>query len=92
MKDKNIRFVKWFVDFIMGIILLISFSTGLLKFIFLMQLFNFTDLVLPMARISDIHDRSGLILGILVAVHLYLNRGWIIKTTKVIFVDRKVPE
>jgi hypothetical protein len=38
--------------------------------------------VLPIALFSVIHDWSGLALGILVAVHLFLNRAWILSMTK----------
>ncbi|MCK9579433.1 MAG: hypothetical protein M0Q92_03160 [Methanoregula sp.] len=40
--------------------------------------------VLPSALISDIHDWSGLVLGIVVCLHLYLNRHWIISMTKTV--------
>jgi hypothetical protein len=38
--------------------------------------------VLPMALVSDIHDRAGVFLVILVAIHLALNRGWIMSMTR----------
>jgi hypothetical protein len=40
------------------------------------------DVVLPLAVVSDIHDWSGLALGILVGIHLFLNRTWIVAMTK----------
>jgi hypothetical protein len=92
MNAKDIKFVKWFVDLIMGVVLLISFSTGLFKFTILMRWFGLTNVILPMAEISDIHDRSGLVLGVMVAIHLYLNRKWIIKTTRTIIFDQDIPE
>ena len=70
------------VNCAMGISFLTSFVTGLFKFIFLMRMLGATNLVLPLALMSDIHDWSGLALGILVAIHLYLNRAWIMVMIK----------
>lgn len=66
----------------MGITFLTSLCTGLLKFTLLMRLLGLTFIVLPSARISDIHDWSGIVLGCCVGLHLYLNRAWIIAMTK----------
>lgn len=74
--------VKWCVDLAMGIVFLFSAVTGILKFTVLMRLSGFTDIVLPMALMSDIHDRAGIALTVLVAAHLFLNRGWIISMTR----------
>jgi hypothetical protein len=78
----NIQVAGWCVDLAMGIAFLISFVTGIFKFTFIMRVLGLTDVVLPIALMSDIHDWSGLALGILVAVHLFLNRAWIIIMTK----------
>jgi hypothetical protein len=61
----------------MGIFFLVSFITGFFKFTLLMRILGLTDLVLPLALMSDIHDRSGLALGFFVAAHLFINRHWI---------------
>jgi len=78
----NIQVVKWTVNVLMGITFLTSFITGILKFSLLMRLFGLTDVILPLARISDIHDWFGLALGIMVGIHLFLNRKWIVVMTK----------
>jgi len=78
----NMQVVKWCVDLAMGIAFLFSGVTGVLKFTVLMRLSGFTDIVLPMALMSDIHDRAGIALTVLVAVHLFLNRAWIISMTR----------
>jgi hypothetical protein len=78
----NMQVVKWCVDLAMGIAFLFSAVTGVLKFTVLVRLSGFTDIVLPMALVSDIHDRAGIALTILVAVHLCLNRAWIISMTR----------
>ena len=74
--------VKWFVNLAMGSLCLVSFITGFFKFTLLLRAFGLTDVVLPLARMSDIHDWSGLMLCFLVAVHLFLNRAWILSMTR----------
>lgn len=74
--------VKWCVDLLMGIAFLTSVVTGLLKFTLLMRVLGLTFVVLPLAIITDIHEWSGVLLGCCVAVHLFLNRAWIIAMTK----------
>jgi Domain of unknown function (DUF4405) len=78
----NIQVVKLCVDLIMGIVFLFSAVTGFFKFAIIMRISGLTDLVLPMALVSDIHDRAGIVLCLLVAVHLFLNRAWILSMTK----------
>lgn len=77
----NLQVVKWCVDLAMGVVFLFSAMTGVIKYLFLVRLGSGTT-VLPMAMISDIHDRAGILLCILVAVHLILNRRWILSMTK----------
>ena len=78
--------VKWCVDLAMGIAFLFTALTGIFKFTFLMQFFGLTNIVLPMALMSDIHDRAGIALIILVAVHLFLNLAWIQSMTRKILI------
>lgn len=66
------------VDVAMGIVFLVSFLTGLLKFTLLLRLSGLSGIILPSALISDVHDWSGILLGLLVFLHLYLNRRWIL--------------
>ena len=40
--------------------------------------------IYPTYGISQIHDTSGLVMGILVLLHLVLNWKWIVATTKMI--------
>ena len=74
--------VRWGVDLAMGIVFLFSFVTGFFKFMVLMRVFGLVDIVLPLALMSDIHDWAGISLGFLVAVHLFLNRAWILSMTR----------
>ena len=78
----NMQVVKWCVDLAMAIAFLFSTVTGFFKFAILMRFPGFTDIVLPMALMSDIHDRAGIALTLLVAIHLYLNRAWILSMTR----------
>jgi hypothetical protein len=78
----NIQIINWCVDMAMGIVFLVCFVTGLLKFTLLQQALGLNELVLPFAFISALHDWSGILLGVLVAIHLFLNRRWIVKITK----------
>ncbi len=74
--------LKWLADLLMGITFFVCFVTGLLKYTVLLQLTGLSDVILPAALISDLHDWSGLFLGLFVFLHLLLNRRWIISTTK----------
>jgi hypothetical protein len=78
----NRQVVKWCIDLAMGVFFLISVSTGIFKFTLLVRAFGLTDIVLPLAFMSDIHDWSGITLSLLVAVHLVLNRAWIFSMTR----------
>ena len=72
----------WVVDLLMGIAFLVCFVTGLLKYTVLLQLSGLNNVVLPSAFLSDLHDQSGILLGVLVFIHLYLNRKWIVTMTR----------
>ena len=78
----NMQVVRYCVDLSMGIVFLICFVTGLFKFTIFMRMLGLTGVVMPLALMSDIHDWSGVILGIVVVVHLILNRRWILSMTK----------
>ena len=78
----NAQIVNWCVNVAMGVVFIICFVTGLLKFALLQQALGLNELVLPYAFISDLHDWSGILLGFFVGIHLLLNRRWIVKMTK----------
>jgi hypothetical protein len=78
----NMQVVRYCVDLSMGIVFLICFVTGLFKFTLLMRMLGLTEVVMPLALMSDIHDWSGVLLGIVVVVHVILNRGWILSMTR----------
>jgi len=88
----NMQVVKWAVDLAMGVAFLACFITGMFKFTYFMRLFGLTSLILPIAQMSNLHDWSGLLLGLFVAVHLILNRGWILAMArKIIFGNKTTP-
>jgi hypothetical protein len=78
----NLQVMKWGVDLAMGVVFLFSGVTGILKFLVLLHVPVVSGSILPMAQISDVHDRAGTFLCLLVAVHLYLNRRWILSMTR----------
>jgi hypothetical protein len=85
----QMQVVKWALNVIMGIFFLTSLTTGLIKFTLLWRMLGLSDMMLQLAIFSDIHDWSGLCLSTCVAVHLFLNRAWIIGMTKKVVFGRK---
>jgi hypothetical protein len=59
-----------------------------------MHMLGLTGIVMPLALMSDIHDWSGILLGILVAIHIILNHRWIVAMTRKIVggTSRKIDE
>ena len=86
----NLQLVKWTVDLAMGVAFLACFITGMFKFTYFMRLSGLTSLKLPIAQTSNLHDWSGLFLGLFVAVHLILNRGWIVAMTRKVLAGEKM--
>jgi len=68
----NMQVVKWCVDLAMGIAFLFSAVTGTIKFMVLLRVAGFFRDRPSMAQMSEVHDRAGIILSILVLVHLVL--------------------
>lgn len=78
--------VNYWVDVFLAVSLLICFFTGLLKWsgasrIIGIQIFR----SLFLRELSNLHDISGLVLGILVFLHIILHMDWIVAMTKRIF-------
>lgn len=78
----NTIIVRWGVDIALAVSFILCFITGVIKYTYLMALLGLTSLVYPAAILTDLHDWTGLALGFLVAIHLILNRRWIIATTR----------
>ena len=81
------------VDVGLAISFLAVTITGIIKFRSLWSLFGiafvFSDAAKALLR--TIHDWSGLVMAVLVLVHLILNWGWIVETTKEYFCREEVP-
>lgn len=82
------QLVRWIVDLAMGAVFLVTVITGLFNWTLLMRTSGLTDIVLPLALMSEIHSWAGPILAILVFVHLCINRAWIFATTRKILFGR----
>jgi hypothetical protein len=78
----NVQVMKWCVDLAMGIAFLFAAATGIIKLVVLWRVAGFSGVILPVALISEVHDRAGVALSILVLVHLILNRAWILSMTR----------
>lgn len=74
--------VKWFVNLMLGIVFLCCAVTGIFKLTVFIRTLGLTDIVLPSAYLSNLHDVSGITLCFLVGVHLFLNRAWILSMTQ----------
>jgi cytochrome b subunit of formate dehydrogenase len=81
--DRN--YFLYAIDCAMAIFFTISIITGLFKWTILLRLPVFNTVILPSAQISDIHDWSGILLGSLVFLHLYMHRRWIAAMTRKVF-------
>ena len=56
----NMQVVKWCVDLALGIAFLFNAVTGIIKLMVLWRIAGFSEIVLPVALISEVHDRAGL--------------------------------
>jgi len=74
--------IKYCVDLSMGIVFIICFVTGFFKFTALMHILGLSGIVMPLALMSDVHDWTGILLGVLVATHIILNVKWLVSMTR----------
>lgn len=82
--------IKYIVDILLLISFLVCFITGLIKWPGLINLIGVKAWrVLHFHGISNIHDFSGLIMGLLVIVHIVLNWKFLVAMTKKTFFRRK---
>ncbi|MBT3407914.1 DUF4405 domain-containing protein [Candidatus Woesearchaeota archaeon] len=78
--------LNYFIDVGLAISFFICFFTGLIKWPGLVNLIGVPAYkFLYFNKISVLHDRSGLIMGLLVIVHLALHWKWIVCVTKSFF-------
>jgi hypothetical protein len=81
------RYLNYFVDLGMLITANILFITGLIKFLNIWG--SLEELSFTAAILTELHDWSGIILGVLVFIHLLLHWKWIIAMTRKIFKSTK---
>ena len=81
----QVKTIKFGIDIGLVITFLLMFVTGIIKWPGFFAMTGLSRVVLPMNQITLIHDRSGLIFGILVIVHLLLNAKWLVSTGKKLF-------
>lgn len=83
MTDKGT--LNYFIDCGLIITFSLSFITGIVKFPEWTRYFSDVFLIIPAFSISQIHDISGLVMGLLVLSHLLLHGRWIVAMTKSTF-------
>ena len=77
--------INYVVDAGLVISLIISFVTGILKWLGLRQFFKPAYKIMSSHSLKVIHTWSGLILGLLVLIHIILHWKWITCMTKSVF-------
>jgi len=86
----NTTKVNYWIDIGLAISFFTCFTTGLIKWPGIIKIIGPSAYkILHISNISMLHDRSGLIMGLLVFVHLVLHWKWIKAVTKDIFFSRK---
>jgi hypothetical protein len=83
---------RYILNILMGLSFLVLFVTGLLKFPELQIMFSLYQYPLPWRMISYWHDWSGVALGVLILVHLWLNRRWFGARTKSLFMKKQASQ
>jgi hypothetical protein len=73
----------------MGLSFISLVLTGLLKFPELQVFLGLFNYPLPWRTLSYLHDWSGVVLGALILIHLWLNRRWFAAETKKLFFKSK---
>jgi hypothetical protein len=76
---------RYILNILMSLSFLVLLMTGVFKFPELQLALGLYQYPLPWRTISFLHDWSGVVLGILILIHLWLNRRWFSSGTKNIF-------
>ena len=78
--------LNYWIDVGLAISFFTCFYTGLVKWPGLIKIIGVSAYkTISFSNISRLHDVSGLIMGLLVAIHLALHWKWIVSVTKNIF-------
>ena len=82
----NRTILNYWIDVGLALSFFICFFTGLVKWPGLVKIIGTSAYqVLHVRNISNLHDWSGLIMGLLVLIHLALHWRWIVCVTKRMF-------
>lgn len=82
--------VNYWIDVGLAVSFIVAFVTGIIKWPGLMVKLGINYASLPIAKLSTLHDRSGLVMGILVLVHIILHWKWIVCMTKSFLQKKKI--
>jgi len=77
--------VNYFIDLGMAVAFVLLFVTGIIKFPGLLPFLGISYAGLPMNQITMIHDRSGVVLGVLIIIHFLLHFKWMRAKTLSLF-------
>lgn len=81
--------LNYWVDVGLTLSFFICFITGLIKWPGLVKIIGVSAYkVLYVKNISMLHDRSGLVMGLFVLIHLALHWKWIVSVTKNMLVKK----
>jgi hypothetical protein len=83
--DMQVKIIKFGIDLGLLVTFLLMFITGIIKWPGFFAITGLSHFAFPMYQITLIHDRSGLIFGTLVILHLVLNGKWLVSTGKKLF-------
>ncbi len=82
--------LDYWVDVGLTISFFICFISGLIKWPGLVKMIGVSAYkTLSVRNISELHDFSGLIMGLLVVIHLALHWKWMVAVTKSMFTPGK---
>lgn len=81
--------LNYWVDMGMGLSVIVTFLTGIVKWPGLINIIGLSNKEIPKAAISAMHDWAGLLMGLFVLVHLILHWKWITCVTKKTFRKEK---
>lgn len=77
--------LRYWTNVLLGITFLLVGLTGIFKFPLFARFFSPVYTIISPSLMKLIHAWSGIIMVLLVGIHLFLNRPWIVSTTKSIF-------
>jgi hypothetical protein len=80
--------LRYWLNILLVLSFIVLLLTGIFKFPELQIAWQLYNYPLPWRTISFLHDWSGVVLGALIIIHLWLNRRWFVERTKSIFAKK----